>query len=183
MSRIFQEDGTVVPVTLVKCETNVVYSLKNKSKDGHDACVLATAPEKHPTKTKKFRIIKEFALFGEDKNKGDEVSVSDFKDVKFVSIIGISKGKGFQGVIKRHKFSRGPTTHGSDHHRAPGSIGANAMPGRVIKGKKLPGRMGTDKITLKKIEVVKIYPEDNLIALKGSLPGARNTIIQIIVTK
>ena len=183
MSRIFQEDGVVVPITLVKCEDNLIKQIKTSEKDGYNSVVLAIEPLKKTTKTKKFRVIKEISIPQDQKDLkvGENVTVKDFKDVDTVEIVSIAKGKGFQGVIKRHKFHRGPMTHGSHHHRAPGSVGACVWPGRVMKGQKLPGRMGGQRVTLKSVPVVDIYPEENMIALKGPVPGSRNSLVEIIV--
>jgi large subunit ribosomal protein L3 len=185
MSRIFQEDGTVIPVTLIKCDENIVCQVKTVEKGGVESVVLSSGERNKPTKTRKYYNSGEFAVVSGQKDLvvGDKVCVADFENVESVEIKGVSKGKGFQGVIKRHGFSRGPETHGSDHHRAPGSIGACAEPGRVVKGKKLPGRMGGDNITLKSVPVVRIFPEENIIALKGAVPGARNSAIYIYVEK
>ena len=185
MSRVFQEDGTVIPVTLVKCEKNIVSQVKTIDKGGCNAFVLSSGLRSKPTKTKKYYNSKEFSVVeGQDMlNIGDEITVVDFESVELVEVKGVSKGKGFQGVIKRHGFSRGPETHGSHHHRSPGSIGACAEPGKVFKGKKLPGRMGTGSITLKDISVVQIFPEESMIALKGAIPGAKNSPVYIYVQK
>jgi len=185
MSRIFQEDGTEIPVTLIKCESNAIINRKTVEKDGYNAIVISTEKLKNPTKTKKYRITTEIPLTEEDVEfkKGQELSLNDFKNVETVSISSYSKGKGFQGVVKRHNFSKGPETHGSHHHRAPGSIGACVWPGKVFKGKKLPGRMGNDKVSLKNIQVVGVYPEKNTIALKGPIPGSKNSIVKIIIEK
>ena len=178
MTRVIQDDGRVIPVTVVQCLPNVVTQVKTADKDGYPALVLGFNALKKPTKNKKYHVKKEFQT--EDAlEKGAEIKVDIFEEGDKVRISGISKGKGFQGVIKRYNFSRGPETHGSHHHRRPGSIGACAKPGRVHKGKKLPGRMGTDKTTLRDCMVVHIDSEDNLIAIKGSLPGAKNSIITI----
>jgi large subunit ribosomal protein L3 len=186
MSRVFQEDGTDVPVTLIRCNDNIVVDRKTIEKNGYNSIVVSTDKYKKSSKTKKYGITKEFIL-GENNNeefkKGDQLNLSDFENVDTVSIYSYSKGKGFQGVIKRHNFSRGPKTHGSDHHRAPGSIGACEEPGKVFKGKKLPGRMGNKKISLKGIKVVNIDKSNNIIALKGPIPGSKNSIVKIIVEK
>ncbi len=185
MSRVFQEDGTVVPVTLIKCDDNTVDRIKTQEKDGYGVYVLGATPRKAERKTRKYYEMREFPFIEgqEDLKKGQTVTVEDFESVETVKVRGISKGKGFQGVIKRHGFSRGPETHGSHHHRSPGSIGACVWPGRVFKGKKLPGRMGTGTITIKDIPVVQIFPKEKVIALKGAIPGARNSFVHIYVEK
>lgn len=180
MTRVFQDDGRVIPITVIKCEPNEITQIKTTEKDGYPAIVLGFSKLKKPTKTKKFYHSKEFKVEeGTEHKKGDKLTLETFKDIEIVQVIGISKGKGFQGVIRRHNFSRGPETHGSHHHRRPGSIGACAKPGRVHKGKKLPGHMGTDKVTIRDIHVVHLDPEKNLIGLKGPVPGANGSLVII----
>jgi large subunit ribosomal protein L3 len=183
MTRIFQDDGRVIPITVVKCDPNKITQIKTVAKDGYPAIVLGFSELKNPSKTRKFRHLKEFRIAEEEAEnykKGDEVTVDSLKDAETVKIFSVSKGKGFQGVIKRHNFARGPETHGSHHHREPGSIGACTKPGRVAKGKKLPGRMGGDKVTLSKVKIIKLDPENNTICIKGCLPGPNGTLITII---
>src|SRR3990167_3951891 len=145
MTRLIQDDGRVIPLTVVQCEPNQVTQVKTTEKDGYPAVVLGFGSFQKPKKTRPFRFQREFKLIdvnGEMKN-GEEVKVTAF-----------SKGKGFAGVIKRHHFRSGPSSHGSHHHREPGSIGMCAKPGRVLKGKKMPGRMGGDQTSLRGVEVV-----------------------------
>lgn len=180
MTRILQDDGRVIPITLVQCEPNTVAQVKTKEKDGYPAIVLGFCALKKPMKTRKFQFMREVKIAeNETYNKGDQVTVEKFKDIKTVEVMGVSKGKGFQGVVKRYHFAGGPETHGSHAHREPGSIGCRAKPGRVIKGKHLPGHMGTDQITLKKIPIKYIDIEKNLIGLKGPVPGANKSLIFI----
>ncbi len=182
MTRIFQDDGRVIPVTVVECEPNEITQVKTVDKDGYPAIVLGFSKFKNPSKTRKFKHLKEFKIDeGEVDNfkKGDQVTVDALKEVEKVKIVGISKGKGFQGVIKRHNFSRGPETHGSHHHREPGSIGACTKPGRVAKGKKMPGRMGADKVTIKNVKVQLIDEKKNIVCLKGALPGPNGQLVII----
>ena len=178
MTRVIADNGRVIPVTVIQCEPNKVTQVKTADKDGYPAVVLGFNALKKPTKNKAFHVKREFKT-EEEFVKDAEVNVEIFEEGDKVGISGVSKGKGFQGVIKRHNFSRGPETHGSHHHREPGSIGACAKPGRVAKGKKLPGRMGTDKVTLRDVEVIHIDKQDHLIAVKGAVPGAINSIITI----
>ena len=178
MTRIFQDDGRVIPITIVECEPNEVSQVKTVEKDGYPAIVLGFSKLRKPTKTKKFRFQKEFKTENEHK-KGDKITLESFQEVEEVKVIGISKGKGFQGVIKRYNFSRGPETHGSHHHRKPGSIGACAKPGRVHKGKKLPGHMGTDKVTTRGVKIVYLDQEKNLIGLRGPVPGPNGGLVII----
>lgn len=182
MTRLFQDDGRVIPVTVIECTPNEVTQVKTVEKDGYPAVVLGFSKLKKPTKTRKFRRLKEFKITQEQESSyknGDQVNLEVFKDIERVEISGISKGKGFQGVIKRYNFSRGPESHGSHHHREPGSVGACAKPGRVIKGKKLPGRMGCDQKTLKNVRVEMVDLEKNIICLKGAVPGPNGGIITI----
>jgi large subunit ribosomal protein L3 len=131
-------------------------------------------------KTRKYQFMKEVKIADDATfNKGDQVTVESFKDTKLVEVMSVSKGKGFQGVVKRYHFRGGPETHGSHAHREPGSIGCRAKPGRVVKGKKLPGHMGSGQVTLKKIPVKYIDVEKNLIGLKGPVPGANKSLIFI----
>lgn len=180
MTRVIQDDGRVIPITVVQCEPNEVAQVKTADKDGYPAIVLGFSKLKKPKKTKKFKFLREVRLSeGDEYKKGETVGLEKFKEIKEVEISGISKGKGFQGVIKKHNFSRGPETHGSHHHREPGAIGACAKPARVHKGKKLPGQMGNEKITLKRVEVAYLDEKNNLIGLKGPLPGPNRGLIFI----
>ena len=180
MTRVIQDDGRVIPITVVQCEPNEVTQVKTAEKDGYPAVVLGFSALKKPKKTRKFKFQREVKLDeGQEFKKGDLISLKDFNEIKKVFVTATSKGKGFQGVIKRHNFSRGPETHGSHHHREPGSVGACAKPGRVAKGKKLPGHMGNKKVTLKGVEIVYLDAKNNLIGLKGPLPGPNKGLIFI----
>ncbi len=180
MTRLIQDDGRVIPITVVQCEENEITQVKTTEKDGYPAIVLGFSKLKKPSKTKKFYHVKEFKIGEETEfKKGDKVTLEGFVEAQNVRVTAISKGKGFQGVIKRHNFSRGPETHGSHHHREPGSIGACTKPGRVAKGKKLPGRMGGKQVTLKKVKVAYIDPSKNLIGLKGAVPGPNGVLVII----
>jgi len=180
MSQVIQDDGRVIPVTFIQCNPNEVVQVKTDEKDGYPAIVLGFDAYKNPTKNKKFKKVQEFCVDNTaDYKKGQAVSVADLKEVKTVTITAISKGKGFQGVMKRHNFKGGPESHGSIHHREPGSIGCRAKPGRVIKGKRLPGHMGTANVTLKDRPLVNVVPDMNVLVVKGSVPGATNSYISI----
>ncbi|MBU0577612.1 50S ribosomal protein L3 [Patescibacteria group bacterium] len=180
MSQVIQDDGCVIPVTFVQCEPNEVVYVKTEDKDGYPAIVLGFDAYKNPSKNKKFKALKEFRVESTgDYKKGQKITLDSLKEVEEVTIVSTSKGKGYQGVIKRHKFSRGPESHGSHHHREPGSIGTCAKPGRVLKGKKMPGHMGIDTVTLKKRPVVTIVAKDNVVAIKGPIPGANNGYVYI----
>ena len=153
MSRVICPDsGVVTPVTVLEAPDNTVLQVKTMEKDGYQAAVLGAFERKNAAKntSTKFKFIKEVGLEGEAK-AGDKLSLSALEGTDFVSVAGTTKGRGFAGVIKRHKFSRGPETHGSHHHREPGSVGTCAKPARIIKGKKLPGHHGDAHKTLRKV--------------------------------
>ncbi|MEK7171814.1 MAG: 50S ribosomal protein L3 [Patescibacteria group bacterium] len=180
MTRVFQDDGNVIPVTLLSCPPSTVTQVKTADKDGYPAIVLGFEALKKPKKTKKFRRLKEFSVEKpEDYKVGDLVTVEKLKEVKEVTISGISKGKGFAGFIKRWHFSSGPGGHGSHHKREPGSIGARSKPGRIHKGKKMAGHMGFNRRTIKHIPVIQIDTEKNILAVKGQVPGPSGGIIEI----
>ncbi|MDD4994591.1 MAG: 50S ribosomal protein L3 [Candidatus Pacebacteria bacterium] len=183
MSQVFNEDGKVIPVTVLEAGPVKITKIKSKDKDGYQAIQVGFGQKKDS-----FRWLKEFVLDNEGKEKkeeidfkiGDEIKVDIFKEGDKVIISGDSKGKGFQGVVKRHGFKGSSASHGTkDQLRASGSIGHTGIQ-RVEKGKKMAGRTGQDKITLKKITVIKIIPEKNLLYLKGAVPGRRNSLIKII---
>lgn len=182
MTRVFQDDGRVIPITVIHCEPNEVTQVKTSEKDGYPALVLGFSKLKKPMKTRKFSRVREFKLGADEMEaykKGDAITVGNFQEDEKVTIVSTSKGKGFQGVIKRHNFSRGPESHGSHHHRRPGSVGSCAKPGRVAKGKKLPGRMGNAQITLKGVPVVSVDTEKNIICIKGPVPGPNGGMVTI----
>lgn len=183
MTRVFQDDGRVIPVTVVECQPNEVTQIKTTEKDGYPAIVLGFSKLKRPTKARKFHFVREFRVENDEAleglKKGDSVTLEGMTEVEQVTICSTSKGKGFQGVIKRHNFSRGPETHGSHHHREPGSIGACTKPGRVAKGKKLPGRTGGAQTTIKKVKVQQVDPKNNIICLKGAVPGPNGGLVKI----
>ena len=175
MTRVISESGQFVPVTVLQVPTNSVLQVKTPEKDGYSAAVVGVLPRaKKSIKNvgNRFRLIREFRLEGGEIEKGAEISVADFADVKKVKITGTSKGRGFAGVIKRHNFQRGRETHGSTHHREPGSVGMCAKPGRILKGKKLPGHYGAERVSRRRVEVVSVDAENNLILIKGAVPGA-----------
>lgn len=188
MSQIFDKNGKVVPVTLVKVAPNVVLQVKNKDKDGYEA-VQVGAGERRPKNIKKaqrehfkelgnFRYVKEFKT-SENFERRQKIDVSVFKEGDMIKVSGISKAKGFQGVVKRHGFHGAPATHGTKHaHRQPGSIGAT-WPQRVIKGMRMAGRMGGGRVSIKKLEIIKIDFENNILAIRGAVPGHRGTLLEI----
>lgn len=181
MTRVFEDDGRVIPVTVIQCDPNEIAQVKTADKDGYPALVLGFSKLKKPSKTRKFRFLKEFKVAEgiENYKLGDQVTLESFQEIESVKITSTSKGKGFQGVIRRYNFSRGPESHGSHHHREPGSVGTRAKPGRVHKGKKLPGRMGAAQVTIK-AKVQLIDAEKNIICLKGAVPGPNGGFVTII---
>lgn len=190
MTQIFDGKGNVIPVTVVRCNGTTVVDIRTKEKNGYNAVVLGYGMAKHPNLPyrgifKKLniapvRIMKEIRRENtEGINIRDVVSVSQFKVSETVCVTGISKGKGFQGPIKRWGFTRGPMSHGSKSHRVQGSIGSSADPGRVWKGKKMAGKTGADKVTLKNLSIVKIDEDQNLIYLKGPVPGIKGGFLVI----
>lgn len=191
MTQVFAENGNLIPVTVVEAAANVVLQKKSVESDGYVAVQigfedkrekLANKPEKgHVAKanTAPKRFIREFREVDLAAYEvGQEVKVSIFAAGDVIDVTGISKGKGFQGVIKRHGQSRGPMAHGSRYHRRPGSMGPVA-PNRVFKGKKLPGRMGGDQVTVQNLEIVKVDTERNLLLIKGNVPGPKKALLKI----
>ncbi len=183
MSQVFKEDGTVVPVTLVASGECHVVQVKTKEKDGYEAIKIGyeNLPTKKIRKTRTpYRYLKEFRSEVEGFKVGDKISLEIFQPGDKIKVSGVSKGKGFQGGVKRWGFSgKGTATHGNKHeHRTLGSTGC-CTPCRVIKGKKMPGRMGSERISVKNLEVIKIDSKNNIIALKGAIPGRRGTLLEI----
>ncbi|MBU0706428.1 50S ribosomal protein L3 [Patescibacteria group bacterium] len=183
MSQVIQDDGRVIPVTYVVCEPNEVVQIKTEKTDGYPAIVLgfdAYKSRQGETRNKKFKVIKEFRVENaDDYKKGQKVSVEILKEVETVTVMGNSRGKGYQGVMKRHNFAGGPESHGSVFHREPGSVGTCAKPGRVRKGRKLPGQMGNEQITLKNRPLISVVADKNVLAIKGAVPGANNSYVYI----
>ena len=194
MTQIFAADGTVTPVTVVKAGPCVVVQRKTAAgKDGYEAVQLGFVDDKALKKVNKpmkghfdkagippTRILKEFRLHaGDEANVGDKVLVDQFAENDLIEVIGTSKGCGFAGVMKRHGFSGGRATHGSMFHRAPGSIGASAYPSRVIKGTRMPGHMGNERKTVKNLKIVRINAEENLLMIRGALPGPTGSFVLI----
>jgi len=180
MTRIIsQETGEVTPVTVLEASPNTVLQVKLKAKDGYDALVVGILERKNPKQkgNKKFKFIREILNPEEGFKKGDILSLESFGSAKNLKISSISKGKGFQGVMKRHNFRGGPETHGSIHHRESGSVGTRAKPGRIMRGKEMAGHMGSEKVTFRVAPIVSMDIEKNLIALKGSIPGANNSFV------
>ena len=184
MSQMFDEKGNIVPVTLISAGPCVVLQKKSKDKEGYDSLQIGYVKidkknkVKKPMKGKEYKFIKE-ARNMTDGNVGDKISVADFEQGTRVNVVAISKGKGFQGGVKRHGFAGRNSSHGAKHEsRQIGSVGQR-FPQHVIKGRRMPGRMGADRITVKNLVVAKIDTENNLIALMGAVPGHRGTLVQI----
>ena len=184
MTRVQEADGKMIPMTIIECAPNTITQVKTVEKDGYSALVVGVDDTVKTKKTRPFRHMREFKIAAEEAanfKKGDQISLESMKDVALVSICGISKGKGFQGVMRRFNFRGGPRSHGSHFHREPGSVGCRAKPGKIAKGRKLPGHMGVDTVTLTSVKVAYLNPENNLIGIKGAVPGAIGSII--IITK
>jgi len=193
MTSVFSEDGKNVPCTVIEAGPCFVTQVKTKEKDGYEAVQLGfqTKNEKHTIKSEMGhfkaagvlpqRHLVEFKDFEKELKLGDVLTVEIFEENSYVDIIGTSKGKGYQGVVKRHNFSGvGETTHGQhNRQRAPGSLGASSFPSRVFKGMKMGGRMGGNRVTVQNLLVLKVIPEHNLLVVKGSIPGAKNSIVII----
>ena len=191
MTQIFTEHGEVIPVTVVEAGPVVVTQIKTTENDGYTAIQVGfqDAKEKSLNKPQKGHLaaanvlkkhLKEFRVDAvEEYTVGQEIKADLFAAGELIDVTGISKGKGFQGPIKRHGQSRGPETHGSRYHRRPGSMGACSFPGRVFKNKKLAGHMGSVKVTIQNLEVVKVDADKNLILVKGAIPGAKGSVVTI----
>ena len=189
MTQVFQPDGTMVAVSVLEVAPNTVTALRTDAQDGYTAIALGTDEKAKLNKPRAGQLkgiaqvstIREFRV--EDLSGyevGQTVAIGDvFAEGDLVDVTGVSKGKGFSGHVKRHNFSRGPKTHGSDHHREPGSIGPGTTPGRVYKGVRMAGHMGDERVTTKKVTVVRADADRNLLLVKGSLPGARGGLILV----
>lgn len=184
MTQIYDKDGNVTPVTVIEAGPCFVTQIKNKEKDGYEAIqigfeALKAKKVKKPQKGKEYRFLTEFCGAIEEYKIGDKIDVSKFVEGDKVKIAGISKGRGFQGVVKRHGFKGGPASHGHPHsQRKPGSIGCS-FPERVIKGMRMAGHMGVTRSTIKNLKVVIVDLENNLLAVSGAAPGPNNGLIEI----
>lgn len=196
MTQIFNEEGLAVPVTVIKVDPIVVTQVRTVETDGYNAIQVGTvaAKEKHLTKAQighfaknkleNFRHLQEFRVDNpQDYTVGQQIELSVLSDVQKVDVTGTSIGKGFQGTVKRHNFSRGPMAHGSKNHREPGSIGAGTTPSRVIKGKRMAGNMGNERVTITKLKLVKVDSENSLILIKGSVPGSEGKLVTIVPSR
>ena len=191
MTEVFTTDGKLIPVTVIEVEDNVVSQIKTKETDGYDAIQLATVDKKESRSNKPEtghlkkanttpkRFLKEIrGVSVSDYALGDVLKADVFAAGEMVDVTGTSKGKGFQGVIKRHNQSRGPMSHGSQYHRGVGSMGT-LLPMRVLPGKKLPGHMGHEQVTIQNLEVISVDLENNVILIKGSVPGPKNSLVLV----
>jgi len=196
MTQIFDESGNIIPVTILKVGPCVVTQVKNKPKDGYNAIQVGygnvlskalTQPELgHLAKSKiqSLKYLKEFKINENDEfNVGQVLNVDSFSPGQLVNIRGKSIGKGFAGLQKRHNFARGPMTHGSKNHREPGSIGMGTTPGRVLPRKKMAGQLGNKITTIRKLKVIKINSEENILVIKGSVPGKPGNLLTIVPLK
>jgi large subunit ribosomal protein L3 len=193
MTQVFADDGTMVAVSVLAIEPNTVTRLRTTERDGYTAVQLGTDAARRLTKPEAGQLkdlpkdgqllatIREFRVDSvDDFSVGQTLTLADlFSAGDDVDVTGVSKGKGFAGHIKRHHFARGPKSHGSDHHREPGSIGPGTTPGRVYKGLKMAGHMGDERATIKKVRIVRTDPDRNLLLVRGSLPGARGSLILV----
>jgi large subunit ribosomal protein L3 len=191
MTQVYDENGNVVPVTVLELGPNVIVQKKTEEKDGYKAFKVGygsikekncPAPIVKDLKKKDIspcRVMREIDMFDEALEVGSVIDCSILEDVKKVTVISTSKGKGFAGGVKRYGFGGGRKTHGSHFHRAPGSVGACAYPGEVWKGQRMPGRKGTDKVTVKNLNVVKIDKEKNIVLVSGAIPGRKDTIVMV----
>jgi large subunit ribosomal protein L3 len=192
MTQVFSDDGGAVPVTVIEAGPCVVIQKKSQEKDGYSAVQLGFGRKKPKRVTKPlqghfkmadkgfFQVLREFRLDDPDAFElGAELGADLFEAGEYVDIVGISKGRGFAGAMKRHGFKGGKATHGSMFHRAPGSIGASADPSRVLKGKKLPGHLGDKRVTIQNLRIFSVRPEQNIILVRGSVPGSMNGFIMI----
>lgn len=192
MTQVFDEKGNITPVTVIEIKPNTVVQIKTNDVDGYESVQLGMGEikDKHLTKAKKGhfekaglkanKYLREFKLENLSELKvGDELNAGVFKVGEKVNVKGRTKGKGFQGAIKRHGFQRGRMSHGSKFHRRPGSLGASATPSRVIKGRKLPGHMGSVIVTMENLEIIKIDLDKNALLVKGSVPGPKGTILEV----
>lgn len=194
MTQIFKGDK-VVPVTKIQAGPCLVTQIKTQEKDGYEAAQIGFSKKRRNTKSlaghlkkgsadKEYnRYLREFKIEKSDLKIGDKIKVDIFQPGDKIKVVGTSKGKGFQGVVRRHGFHGASATHGTkDQERMPGSIGATG-PARVFKGKKMPGRMGGKQITVKTLEIIEVIPEENLLLVKGAVPGARNSLLEITQVK
>ncbi|MDA3835251.1 MAG: 50S ribosomal protein L3 [Spirochaetales bacterium] len=194
MTQVFDDRGILTPVTVIKIDDNVVVSDKTVEKSGYSACLMGAVDAKKNRVTKPYagqfkdvcepkKCLVEMRDYDKEVSIGDVLGVDIFQDIAFVDVEGTSKGKGYQGVMKRHNFSGGRSTHGSKFHRGLGGTGMAATPSRVFKGTKMPGRMGSEKTTVQNLRVVKIDAEKKVLMVKGAIPGPRQSVVIVKKSK
>jgi large subunit ribosomal protein L3 len=192
MTQVWSDDDQLVPVTVILAGPCTVTQLKNSDKEGYEAIQIgfgAIKPKKlnkpmeghfKKAKVEPVRHLREVRVADSSAFElGQKLTVEDFAEIKYVDVTGVSKGKGFAGVMKRYNFKGGPGSHGSHFHRAPGSVGQCATPSRVFKGLKLPGHMGVEKVTVRHLELVRVDAEQNLLLVKGAVPGGKNALVSV----
>ena len=196
MTQVFDEQGLAIPVTVIQVNPLTVTQVKTVDTDGYNAIQVGVEPakEKHLTKAQighfaknkleNFRYLQEFRVDDASSYQvGQKIDLTVLENVAKVDVTGKSIGKGFQGTVKRHNFSRGPMAHGSKNHREPGSIGAGTTPSRVIKGKRMAGNMGNERVTITKLTVVKVDNENSLLLVKGSVPGPEGKLVTVVPSR
>jgi len=195
MTRVYDDAGVVTAVTVIAAEPNTVVQIKGSEKDGYEAVQVGFGDQKESRLSKPLQghykkagvspkhTLREFRLNGEETDKdlkvGDDITVNRFAVGQVVDVIGVSKGKGFQGVMKRHGFHGQPASHGSKMHRRPGGIGMGSTPGRIPKNTKMPGHMGSKRITVQNLRVVQVREDDNVLLVKGAIPGAKGSLVVV----
>jgi large subunit ribosomal protein L3 len=190
MTQVFDDEGNEVPVTVVRVDPNIVIAQKTEEKDGYKAVVIGVDDEKKNLITKPYqgqfpenippkKTLRELRDFEKEVAVGDSLGVEVLEGCRYVDVSGVSKGKGFQGVVKRWGFHGGRRTHGSKFHREPGSTGQSTYPGRTFKNMKLPGRMGRERVTVLSLRVIKIDPEKQLILIHGAVPGVNKGLVLV----
>jgi len=188
MTQVFDETGNLVPVTVVRIDPNVVIAQKTEEKDGYKAVLLGVDDAKQSRVSKPYagqfpeaispkKTIREFRDFEKEVAPGDKLGVELFEGVRYVDVTGVSKGKGFQGVVRRYRFGGGRKTHGSKFHREPGSTGQNTYPHRTFKNRKMPGRMGREQVTTLSLRVVQVDAEKQLVLIRGAVPGINKGLV------
>lgn len=190
MTQVFNESGVLTPVSVIQFDDNVVVGERVPERDGYSACLLGSVEMKESRVSKPYagqfkedvkpqKYLFEIRDFGAEYSVGTKFGVGLLSELSYVDVIGTSKGKGYQGVMKRHNFGGGRKTHGSKFHRAPGSTGMAAWPSKVMKGKKMPGRMGGERVTVQNLSVVSVDEENRLLLVEGAIPGRRNGMVYV----
>ena len=190
MTQVFDETGNLIPVTVVRFEPNMVVSQKTEDKDGYNAVVLGINELKPGRASKPYagqfpenipprKTLREFRDFEKEVTPGDKLGAEIFEGIRYVDVCGVSKGKGFQGVVRRYGFGGGRKTHGSKFHREPGSTGQNTYPHKTFKNRKMPGRMGRERVTVLSLRVVKVDAEKQLMLVRGAVPGVNKSLVVV----